>query len=62
MSYPQDLVRYLTLRLVRYMDNPQKEREKKVIKKKENWSVKWFGVVPMSIKMIVSNKGKDKSV
>lgn len=44
-----DIVKYVTQEFVRYMDTPKDERKKK--KPKENWSSRYFGMIPMALRM-----------
>jgi YqzE-like protein len=55
MSF-KEWISYLLQRLIWYMETPKQER--KEIKKatKEAWSVKWFGMIPFSIKMYVNKQ------
>lgn len=47
----QDLLRYVTEQLVRYMENPKKLRkEEKAVK--EPWQLRWFGQIPTSLYLI----------
>ncbi|WP_349407769.1 YqzE family protein [Pseudalkalibacillus sp. SCS-8] len=54
-----DLVKFLTQQFVKYVDQPkedrmQKKKERKV--EKAPPSVKWFGLVPMAISMLIKRK------
>lgn len=52
-----DYVRYLTERLVRYMDMPQGERKKqREEKQREPWDRRWFGDIPFSMRMSWQNR------
>lgn len=47
-----DYIKYLTEKVVAYMDTPRDVRkEKKVLLKstREPWPVRWFGMVPLSV-------------
>ncbi|PZD96039.1 YqzE family protein [Paenibacillus sambharensis] len=47
-----EYVKYVTARLVRYIDTPTEQRRQNRIdakKRKEPWLVKWFGWAPYSI-------------
>ncbi|MGD8191603.1 YqzE family protein [Brevibacillus ginsengisoli] len=51
MSF-QDYLKFLTKRFVQYMDTPKEERKKNK-PPREPWSSKWFGVIPMSIRLFL---------
>ncbi|MCF2943269.1 YqzE family protein [Paenibacillus tarimensis] len=47
-----EYVKYVTARLVRYIDTPSEERRRIRLdarKRKEPWLVKWFGWAPYSV-------------
>ncbi|MET3289835.1 YqzE family protein [Brevibacillus fluminis] len=50
MSF-QEYLKYLTKLFVQYVETPQAERRKPAVVR-ETWSSRWFGVIPMAIKMI----------
>ncbi|RXZ78782.1 YqzE family protein [Paenibacillaceae bacterium] len=59
MASGSDLLKYMTERVVQYMDTPKEERKrmKTMVKaQKEPWLTKWFGMAPMGI--IVWWKGR----
>lgn len=45
-----DIVKYLTQEFVKFIDTPKNERKKKP---KEQWSSRWFGMIPMAIRMFL---------
>lgn len=45
-----DIVKYLTQEFVKFIDTPKMERKKR---KKEQWSSRWFGMIPMAIRMFL---------
>ncbi len=50
-----DYVKYVTQQVVTYMDSPKQDRLQKKMQRrneKEPFLQKWFGVVPVSIKLI----------
>lgn len=54
-----DYVKFVTQQVVRYMDQPKEVRtETKKLKKleKEPFLTKWFGMLPLSVMMMVKNK------
>ncbi len=53
MSF-QDYLKYLTKLFVQRIETPREERRKPAAR--ETWSSRWFGVIPMSIKMLLKGK------
>ncbi|MDO7905975.1 YqzE family protein [Paenibacillus sp. JX-17] len=49
MASSDDLVKYITQRVVTYMEMPREER--KNTRNKEPWTVKWFGMIPFSMSL-----------
>lgn len=47
----EDFVKYLTEKLVRFIDTP-KEKRREERPNRERWSHRWFGMIPFSIKMM----------
>lgn len=56
MSF-QDYLKYLIRMFVQYVETPQEERKKQTIPR-ERWSSRWFGVIPMAIKMLFMKERK----
>lgn len=61
MAKSDELIKYITQRVVTYMDTPREER----IRSKENvkvqrgrWDVRWFGMLPLAAAMWASGLGK----
>ncbi|MFM1653038.1 YqzE family protein [Brevibacillus sp. B_LB10_24] len=50
MSF-QEYLKYLTKRLVEYLDTPAVERKRRK-EPREAWSTRWFGAIPMSIRLL----------
>lgn len=50
MSF-QDYLKYVTKRFVEFVETPKEERKKQKIPR-EAWSSRWFGAIPMSIKLL----------
>ncbi len=50
-----DFVKYLTVQLVEKMDKPKQKRSKK----STSLSSHWFGLIPMSIKMVAKRFQKN---
>ncbi|MBO8171270.1 MAG: YqzE family protein [Bacillaceae bacterium] len=51
-----DLVKYLTEEFVKYVETPRKQRKERKVR--ENWSSRWFGMIPMSIMMAIRRKDR----
>ncbi|ANS73893.1 hypothetical protein AWM70_04325 [Paenibacillus yonginensis] len=50
MAKGDELVRYITERVVHYVETPKEVRRvRKQVK--EPWSTKWFGMIPASLSM-----------
>lgn len=63
MAKGEELVKFVTQRVVRYIDTPsevrKQERERRKHRRKsEPWSVRWFGLVPMGLSMWASKYKK----
>lgn len=59
MAKSDDLIKYITERVVTYIDTPRdvrREKRKLVKRRKEHWAVRWFGMVPFSIRMWVDRQ------
>lgn len=63
MAKGDELVKYITERVVNYVETP-KEIRKERSKPKESWSHLWFGMIPFSIglwiKRIPIKRKRDK--
>ncbi|UFJ42950.1 YqzE family protein [Brevibacillus humidisoli] len=51
MSF-QDYLKYLIKRLLEYMETPADERKRRK-EMREAWTARWFGMIPLSIKMFL---------
>lgn len=49
MSF-QDYLKFLVKRLLEYWETPAEERRKRKAPR-ESWSARWFGLIPLSIRM-----------
>lgn len=50
MSF-QDYLKYMTKLFVQYVETPTAERKRKK-EPQETWSSRWFGAIPMSIRLL----------
>ncbi|MFO7291146.1 YqzE-like protein [Planifilum fulgidum] len=55
MSF-KDWITYLLERLVWFMETPREERKKMRNIRKEPWATRWFGMIPLSMKMAVEKQ------
>ncbi|WP_102027043.1 YqzE family protein [Salirhabdus sp. Marseille-P4669] len=56
-----DIVKYMTQEVLKYMHLPKDEKQKRKMDKKQyksNRSTRYFGVVPAAVKMMVKSKKK----
>ncbi|QGH34912.1 YqzE family protein [Gracilibacillus salitolerans] len=54
-----DYVKYMTQRIVKYMDTPKNERKKQKIERKQQdiaYSNKWFGVLPFAFRLFIQKR------
>ncbi|AWB46862.1 YqzE family protein [Paenibacillus sp. CAA11] len=51
MAKGDELVKYITERVVTYVETPREVRKQQRIRVKEPWSRKWFGMIPFSISL-----------
>ncbi|MDT9718898.1 YqzE family protein [Paenibacillus sp. ClWae2A] len=58
MAKSDELVKYITQRVVHYIDTPKDERKDRT-KRKEPWAMKWFGMIPFAVSLWVGKKEKE---
>jgi hypothetical protein len=51
MSF-QEYLKYLTKLFVQYVETPKEERKQRKLPR-ETWSSRWFGTIPMSIRLLL---------
>ncbi|GEN35012.1 YqzE family protein [Aneurinibacillus danicus] len=51
----QEYVKYLAQRFVKYMETPKEQRTKKP---KEKLLYRWFGMLPLSLSMLIRRRRK----
>ncbi len=51
MSF-QDYLKYLTKLFVQYVETPKEERKQRKAPR-ETWTSRWFGAIPMSIRLFL---------
>lgn len=64
MANSNDLIKYITERVVTYIDTPKEVRKKG--RNKEPWSVRWFGMIPFSVSLwkddLVSKRSRKRKM
>ncbi|WP_409345836.1 YqzE family protein [Paenibacillus sp. MBLB4367] len=65
MAKSDELVKYITQQVTRYLDTPKEIRkqvrlEQRVVKVQESWQHRWFGMLPFAIKMWADGRRKKK--
>lgn len=50
MAKGDELVKYITERVVDYVETPREERRERT-RDKEPWSSRWFGMIPFSVSL-----------
>ncbi|WJH34486.1 YqzE family protein [Paenibacillus aurantius] len=58
MAKSDELVKYITQRVVQYMETPKEQRKQVRLEKRarEPWTVRWFGMLPMALSMWADTK------
>ncbi|MNI68781.1 hypothetical protein D3C73_1244930 [compost metagenome] len=62
MAHGDDLVKFITQQVVTYIETPKEVRQQAKVSSKEqreSWTVRWFGMIPMSIRMGVQQMRSD---
>lgn len=49
MASGDELIKYITERVVHYIDTPKEARKRK--QSREAWSTRWFGMIPFSMSL-----------
>ncbi len=64
MAKGEEIVKYVTQKVVTYIDTPkdQRERQRRERKhRKEPWTVRWFGMIPLAMSMLLRSRRKKTS-
>jgi len=64
MAKAEEIVKYVTQRVVQYLDTPSEDRKRQRELRKsasEPWTVRWFGMIPMSLSMMFGRSKKAPS-
>jgi hypothetical protein len=57
MAKSDELIKYITERVVTYIDTPREQRKRyreDVKIKRGRWDVRWFGMLPLAVSMWVN--------
>lgn len=61
MAKGEDLIKYITQRVVTYMETPKEARmEHRVKQSREPWQYRWFGMLPLAIQLWLEKPGEDE--
>lgn len=62
MGNRSDYLKYMTERVVRYLDSPRETKLSRQEKRnrREPWLTRWFGVVPVGVRIWWGNREKTK--
>jgi len=55
-----DFVKYLTVQIVERIDSPRKKKSETLTKKRNTYYSHWFGLIPLSLKIMVKRFQKNK--
>lgn len=64
MAKAEEIVKYVTQKVVEYIDTPsdrRKERRQSRKQTREPWTTRWFGMIPMALSMMFSRRKKAPS-
>jgi hypothetical protein len=59
----EDIVKYITQRVVQYMDTPQEQRKQLRLTRKNQrdpWHIRWFGLIPMALLLLFRKEKHSK--
>ena len=59
MAKSDELVTYITQRIVRYIETPRDIRRSQK-KTREPWMSKWFGMMPLALKMWIKSARRSR--
>lgn len=64
MAKGEELVKYVTQKVVTYIDTPHEERKQRKlerIKQREPWGTRLFGMLPMGFSLLIGRRKKKKA-
>ncbi len=59
MAQRDEWIKYMTERVVNYIDTPVEQRKQSKLKRKsqqEHWLIRWFGMLPLALRMLVNKR------
>lgn len=59
MASGDELVKYITERVVTYIETPKEERRRNS-RPKEPWAEKWFGMIPLGLTLMKREPGRKR--
>lgn len=63
MAKGQEIVKYMTQKVVQYIETPSDLRKAERLARKqrsEPWQTRWFGMIPMSLSMLFGRRRRDR--
>lgn len=62
MAKGEEIVKYVTQKVVEYIETPSETRkERRRNRRREPWTMRWFGLIPMSISMLIGSRKRKKT-
>ncbi|MFC5452490.1 YqzE family protein [Paenibacillus aestuarii] len=64
MAKSDDLVKYITLQVISYMETPKDVRKQAKVaikEQRESWQTRWFGLMPMAASMLFKQVRRKKN-
>lgn len=61
MAKGEEIVKYVTQKVVEYIDTPREHRQQQRQTRratKEPWTTRWFGMIPLSLSMMLGRSKK----
>ncbi len=63
MAEGNQLLKYITQRVAAYIDTPQEiRRRNKMMRPREPWQYRWFGMIPLAFRIWLDNRRKRKEM
>ena len=59
MAQRDEWIKYMTERVVNYIDTPVEQRKQSKLKRKsqqEHWLIRWFGMLTLALRMLVNKR------
>jgi hypothetical protein len=64
MAKGDELVKFITERVVTYIETPKEVRQQTKLNnkvQKEHWQIRWFGMVPLALRMLVKRRNNKRT-